>query len=574
MPAGGIVVAGGAAVLGPLLGGIIGAQQSQADRDAANAAAQQAYAQIQQMGAPPDQWQNIILQQFKQVGLYTPALESQVQAGVSQAAQVMANPNLVNAQMGALNQMQQMANTGNTAQTQAQLNQTEQQVGAATQGQLGAIAQQAAQRGEAGGGSQLAQQLAAIQGGANTLSNQGLQAAANNQSTAANAISNAANQAGQMNSQQYAQAQARAQAADQRNMYNTQMQQQVQNSNANSLNQAQQQNLANAQNVSNMNVGAANQLMGQQANAATQQWQNQLQLQQAKAGALLGQSGQYNTQAGQQAGLYQGIGTGIGTGAGAYMNYLGQTAKNNPSNTTTSGSTSYSPSSTSSSSSPYTYNTPDFSNSYANSDNMYDGGMVADHKQSALDKLGQMYYSGGEVQKPGASEIFNKFDMANQNKPTFHNADENQNAELRAELENQMHHINAYKKGMADSLKIKNENSPPQKLSQGGMAIPNNNFAMGGPVQMPQAQQQMGLSDKLAMLGMQQLPQTMSIGGMPAKGVVPGKAKVKGDSPKNDTVDAKLSPGEIVVPREVVDKGSDAGFGFLHAIINKHKVQK
>lgn len=32
-------------------------------------------------------------------------------------------------------------------------------------------------------------------------------------------------------------------------------------------------------------------------------------------------------------------------------------------------------------------------------------------------------------------------------------------------------------------------------------------------------------------------------------GKIPGKANVAGNSPKNDTVDAKLSPGEIVVPR-------------------------
>jgi len=32
---------------------------------------------------------------------------------------------------------------------------------------------------------------------------------------------------------------------------------------------------------------------------------------------------------------------------------------------------------------------------------------------------------------------------------------------------------------------------------------------------------------------------------------VPGKAKVKGDSLKNDTVNAKLSPGEIILPRTV-----------------------
>lgn len=44
-------------------------------------------------------------------------------------------------------------------------------------------------------------------------------------------------------------------------------------------------------------------------------------------------------------------------------------------------------------------------------------------------------------------------------------------------------------------------------------------------------------------------------GGMCMKhgGKVPGKAKVAGDSPKNDTVDAKLSPGELVVPRSAAN---------------------
>lgn len=38
-----------------------------------------------------------------------------------------------------------------------------------------------------------------------------------------------------------------------------------------------------------------------------------------------------------------------------------------------------------------------------------------------------------------------------------------------------------------------------------------------------------------------------------AGGKVPGKAKVPGDSPKNDTVKTMLSPGEIVIPRSVVN---------------------
>jgi hypothetical protein len=40
-------------------------------------------------------------------------------------------------------------------------------------------------------------------------------------------------------------------------------------------------------------------------------------------------------------------------------------------------------------------------------------------------------------------------------------------------------------------------------------------------------------------------------------GFVPGKAKVKGDSPKNDVVPAMLSPGEVVVPRSAANDEED-----------------
>jgi hypothetical protein len=45
-------------------------------------------------------------------------------------------------------------------------------------------------------------------------------------------------------------------------------------------------------------------------------------------------------------------------------------------------------------------------------------------------------------------------------------------------------------------------------------------------------------------------------------GHVPGKAKVDGDSPKNDTVPAWLSPGEIVIPRSKV-KDPEAAKRFI-----------
>lgn len=497
MPAGGLAVAGGAAILGPLLGGIIGAQQSQADRNAANAAAQAAYAQIQQVGAPPDAWANIILQQFKQAGVYSPQLEQQVQLGVTQAQNVQANPALQNAQMNALNQLSQFANTGNTAQTQAQLNQAEQQVGAATQGQLQGIRQNMQSRGLSGSGSELAQQLSAAQGGANLLSNQGLQAAANNQQASMQGNTQAGAMAGQMNQQQYQQALQRAQSADQRNLYNTQEQQAVSNANAGLSNQAQQQNLATAQQLSNANTAQNNQLTQQQAQALNNQWQQQLQLQQAKAGALLGQSGQYNTQAGQTAGLYQGIGSGVGSGAGAILGYLGKQPAKPASSVDNSG---YDPNAGAANGSQA--GGTDSSQMVNDMQYAYNGGVVKDHRQSALDMLGRCYANGGTVKPMSATDQFNKFDMANRNIPIS-------------------------EKLAAEAMAFKHQQPQPH-------------MAVGGTVNH----------------------------------VIPGKASVPGDNVENDKVLIAASPGEVVLPKTVVDHGPDGAYGFLHAIINKHKAVK
>ena len=49
---------------------------------------------------------------------------------------------------------------------------------------------------------------------------------------------------------------------------------------------------------------------------------------------------------------------------------------------------------------------------------------------------------------------------------------------------------------------------------------------------------------------------------MASGGKVPGQAPVTGDSPKNDIVNAKLSPGELVIPRSVVMQGPDAVLAF------------
>lgn len=60
---------------------------------------------------------------------------------------------------------------------------------------------------------------------------------------------------------------------------------------------------------------------------------------------------------------------------------------------------------------------------------------------------------------------------------------------------------------------------------------------------------------------------------MKAGGTVPGKAKVSGDSLKNDTVPAMLSPKEIVLPRSITlsDDAPDKAKAFVEAILNHKK---
>jgi hypothetical protein len=73
---------------------------------------------------------------------------------------------------------------------------------------------------------------------------------------------------------------------------------------------------------------------------------------------------------------------------------------------------------------------------------------------------------------------------------------------------------------------LKEANQDYSTLADGGAVYRSGNFAQGG-----------------------MAPSSLMVEG----GHVPGKAVVKGDSLKNDIVDAKLSPGEIVIPRSIVN---------------------
>ena len=76
-----------------------------------------------------------------------------------------------------------------------------------------------------------------------------------------------------------------------------------------------------------------------------------------------------------------------------------------------------------------------------------------------------------------------------------------------------------------------------------------------------------GLGAVLASVAGKSAPATkMNQGGM-----IPGQAKVSGDSPQNDTVSTKLSPGEIVIPRSKAQDPEKAKAFIDHVLKSKVK---
>jgi hypothetical protein len=119
-----------------------------------------------------------------------------------------------------------------------------------------------------------------------------------------------------------------------------------------------------------------------------------------------------------------------------------------------------------------------------------------------------------------------------------------------------------------------------QPLAAGGaVQPPMNAFSAAGKGMMtsaPASGPQSNVGRFLAMAGQ---PTPYSSGGsvgskLKSGGAVPGKAKVSGDSLRNDSVPAMLSPGEIVIPRSVIQSkdAPEKARAFVAAILARQSL--
>jgi|GEM_PF-2500349 len=316
MPAGGALTAG--AIAAPIIGGILGGSSASKARKQAAAAAAAAYAELSKVGMPPDLSKEVILQQFQEMGMLTPELEQEINLQQSQVAQIEEDPSLRTAQMEALNTLGGVSRGGLRAEDRTAYN----ELRAKTQQDAEAKRQQLMQsmqaRGMGGSGAELMAQLQSQQASADTAAAGADTLASESSRAAREAILSRANLAGSLRTQDFDTNEARSRAIDDRNQFLFQNSVNRQASNVGARNAAQAANLQNKQRLSEMNTSQGNAESLRQNEAKRQNWQDQLDLANAKAAALNNQAAQARADGQSKANTYSALGNAIGSGFAAY----------------------------------------------------------------------------------------------------------------------------------------------------------------------------------------------------------------------------------------------------------------
>jgi hypothetical protein len=252
---------------------------------------------------------------YQVVSQMNPELETAVNLGPSAMAGISTDPALRQAQMNALSKLESIGLGGQSAEDQARMANITNDINTNLQGQQGAIMQNLAQRGMSGGGSELAQRSMAAQGAANRQASMAMDAKAQAERRALDAIMQSGQLGGQMQSQDFQQQQAKAQAADAISRFNAQNQQNVIGANVGAKNQAQMYNAGMQNQTAAQNTESRNQAQQRNLNLAQQEYENKLKKLGIVSNAQSGMADTYRNQANQNRQFIGGL---IGAGAQAY----------------------------------------------------------------------------------------------------------------------------------------------------------------------------------------------------------------------------------------------------------------
>lgn len=270
-----------AVVAANVIGGMMANNSNKKAQAAADQAIAAARAEIEKVGAPPDQSRVIILDKLKQAGVLTPQMEQNINAGVSQLAEYKESVEGRDAQLNALQLMTRASKEGLGATERADLNKLRTQAAIDAEAKRQQILQSLQARGIAGGGSELASQLSAQQNQYQVASEEGDRMAQQAQARALQAMQQSASAGQSLRGSDLAYAQATKGAADEFKKFDTANQLGVQQRNVGVSNTAQAANLSEKQRIQDTNTQAENEEKYKQLQRERQYWQDKLQYAQA-----------------------------------------------------------------------------------------------------------------------------------------------------------------------------------------------------------------------------------------------------------------------------------------------------
>jgi hypothetical protein len=305
----------GSSIVGGVVGGM---ERSEAQRQQMELI-RQSINDLQAIGIPPVEAQQLALEQYKSAGQLSPELEQAFSQGNSGLNDISTDPRLKEAQLNALTELQGIGQSGGMRLSdQAAAQQAMGDIQSKERGSREAIEQSLREKGRFGGGDELAMKLANQQNSATNANQVGLGLAGQAQQNALQALMQGGQLGGQMQGQEFNQQAQQKAAQDAINRFNAQNSQEVAMRNAQAKNQSQQMNLANMQNLMNQNTGLSNYQQEFNRGLLQKNYNNELGKASAMANARAGQASQIGNYGNQQAQMWGGIGNSVGQGIAAY----------------------------------------------------------------------------------------------------------------------------------------------------------------------------------------------------------------------------------------------------------------
>lgn len=306
-------------ILGGLASGLAGGLIGAAERSSANKQSldliNQSISDLEAIGIPSVQAQQLVLEKYKSAGQLTPQMEDAIKQQNSEMQGISLSPETKEVQMNALAELQRIGDSGGMRLTdQAVAEGALGRIQAQERGSRDAITQDLREKGRYGSGDELAMKLANQQNAAQNANQVGLGLAGQAQQNALQSIMQAGQLGGNIRQQDYSQAADKARAQDAINQFNAQNSQNVAMRNAAAANNAQLWNLQNQQGILNANTGLSNSEQQYNKGLLQQQFNNQMQKQGAKSNARAGQATQIQNYGNQQGAMWGGIGDTLNKG--------------------------------------------------------------------------------------------------------------------------------------------------------------------------------------------------------------------------------------------------------------------